>query len=120
MTDKTYRILNQRGFRLVHRGVIPVKGKGQLQTYFLEGRGERKAPPFQGLRCVPHKILLYFRATTAPWLEVSPDYILLGSAPVSLLPLALGNLSKVQDRLPHVFVLSGVYYHRPYRVIQKE
>ena len=34
------------------------------------------------------KIILYFRATTAPWLEGSLDYILLGSQLLTLLSLA--------------------------------
>jgi len=32
-------ILKPKGFSLSCRGLIPVKGKGEMLTYFLDGRG---------------------------------------------------------------------------------
>jgi len=41
VTDSTATILREHGFDLEERGKIPVKGKGLLTTYFLNGRGNR-------------------------------------------------------------------------------
>jgi len=41
VTDSTATILRDHGFDLEERGKIPVKGKGLLTTYFLNGRGNR-------------------------------------------------------------------------------
>ena len=32
-----YKLLSEKGFELVERGLIKVKGKGEMKTYFLEG-----------------------------------------------------------------------------------
>ena len=37
MTEKTANVLKNNGFTVVERGLIKVKGKGELMTYFLEG-----------------------------------------------------------------------------------
>lgn len=36
--DVIFQILNFRGFRLQYRGKISVKGKGEMDTYFVIGR----------------------------------------------------------------------------------
>lgn len=41
-TDRVYEALRDR-YRFEERGAIPVKGKGELCTYFLLGRIERPA-----------------------------------------------------------------------------
>ena len=38
VTQDTYRLLSPRGFKFKYRGLIPVKGKGDLTTYFLLGK----------------------------------------------------------------------------------
>lgn len=39
MTDETYKILLLYGYQFEQRGLVNVKGKGQLMTYYLIGRG---------------------------------------------------------------------------------
>lgn len=36
VTEPTANILSEKGFHVTKRGLIPVKGKGELLTYFLE------------------------------------------------------------------------------------
>lgn len=43
-SDSTYRHLVGKGFRFQERGVIPVKGKGEMKTWLLVGREEAQAP----------------------------------------------------------------------------
>lgn len=38
VTEQTYEILKDRGFKFIYRGPVKVKGKGQLVTYYLTGR----------------------------------------------------------------------------------
>lgn len=38
VTKEVYKILVKRNYRLACRGNIPVKGKGEMTTYFLLGR----------------------------------------------------------------------------------
>lgn len=42
MTEQTYEILKDKGFNFIYRGPVKVKGKGQLVTYYLTGREEKK------------------------------------------------------------------------------
>ena len=39
VTQEIEQILKPRGFNLSCRGYIPVKGKGEMLTYFLDGKG---------------------------------------------------------------------------------
>ena len=39
VTTDIEQILRPKGFALTCRGLIPVKGKGEMVTYFLDGRG---------------------------------------------------------------------------------
>jgi hypothetical protein len=39
VTEETYRILKAFGYQFEQRGLVNVKGKGQLMTYYLTGRG---------------------------------------------------------------------------------
>lgn len=39
MTTDTHRILRLYGYQFEQRGLVNVKGKGQLMTYYLIGRG---------------------------------------------------------------------------------
>lgn len=39
VTQETEQILKPKGFNLSCRGFIPVKGKGEMLTYFLDGKG---------------------------------------------------------------------------------
>jgi len=39
VTEETYRILKVFGYQFEQRGLVNVKGKGQLMTYYLTGRG---------------------------------------------------------------------------------
>ncbi|XP_069939523.1 adenylate cyclase type 8-like [Cherax quadricarinatus] len=43
---ETAQILNFRGFRLQYRGKISVKGKGEMDTYFVLGRKASRQMPF--------------------------------------------------------------------------
>ncbi|KAG7160379.1 Adenylate cyclase type 8-like, partial [Homarus americanus] len=43
---ETAQILNFRGFRLQYRGKISVKGKGEMDTYFVLGRKSSRQTPF--------------------------------------------------------------------------
>lgn len=40
-----YQILSSRGYPLTCRGTIQVKGKGTMETYFLEGRCKKITQP---------------------------------------------------------------------------
>ncbi|KAG5885373.1 Adenylyl cyclase 78C [Gonioctena quinquepunctata] len=44
---ETAQILGMRGYELKKRGVIDVKGKGKMETYFVIGRQLKKPPSFQ-------------------------------------------------------------------------
>ena len=39
VTQDIEQILKPKGFQLTCRGLIPVKGKGEMLTYFLDGKG---------------------------------------------------------------------------------
>jgi len=39
VTQEIEQILKPKGFQLSCRGLIPVKGKGEMLTYFLDGQG---------------------------------------------------------------------------------
>ncbi len=39
MTAENHRILRLYGYQFEQRGMVNVKGKGQLMTYYLVGRG---------------------------------------------------------------------------------
>lgn len=50
VTEEVYNILRNRGYALRRRGMVEVKGKGNMLTYFLDGlgsceEGEASAPP---------------------------------------------------------------------------
>lgn len=42
VTQDIEQILTPKGFSLSCRGLIPVKGKGEMLTYLLDGRGSNK------------------------------------------------------------------------------
>nr|XP_023015323.1 adenylate cyclase type 8-like [Leptinotarsa decemlineata] len=44
---ETAQILGMRGYELKKRGIIDVKGKGQMETYFVIGRQIKRPPSFQ-------------------------------------------------------------------------
>ena len=39
VTQDVEQLLKPKGFKLSCRGFIPVKGKGEMLTYFLDGKG---------------------------------------------------------------------------------
>jgi len=47
VTEETCNILQHFGFKFEQRGLVAVKGKGQLMTYYLVGKGLQpsQAPP---------------------------------------------------------------------------
>jgi adenylate cyclase 3 len=47
VTEETCTILQHFGFKFEQRGLVAVKGKGQLMTYYLVGKGLQpsQAPP---------------------------------------------------------------------------
>ena len=45
MTQEIANILKPKGYALTCRGTIPVKGKGEMVTYFLEGQVRQKVSP---------------------------------------------------------------------------
>lgn len=47
MTEDVHRLIADR-YRFVCRGQVTVKGKGQMLTYFLEGRGLQDGTSLQG------------------------------------------------------------------------
>ena len=40
IVDKTYEILKDKGYTFVYRGLVKVKGKGTLTTYYITGKLE--------------------------------------------------------------------------------
>lgn len=44
VTKEVYQILVARGYPLTCRGTIEVKGKGNMETYFLDGRNRKIDP----------------------------------------------------------------------------
>lgn len=49
VTEETARALQSLGYTCYSRGIIKVKGKGQLCTYFLNTDLTRAGPPSAGL-----------------------------------------------------------------------
>lgn len=45
MTKEVYQILSARGYPLTCRGTIEVKGKGNMETYFLDGYRKKTYSP---------------------------------------------------------------------------
>lgn len=43
----TLQILGVRGYELKKRGIVDVKGKGLMETYFVIGRQVKRPPSFQ-------------------------------------------------------------------------
>ena len=44
---KVHQLLGVRGYEIKKRGSIEVKGKGQMETYFVMGRQQGRPPSFQ-------------------------------------------------------------------------
>jgi hypothetical protein len=44
VTEETCQILQLYGYTFEQRGLVAVKGKGQLMTYYLQGRSEKPPP----------------------------------------------------------------------------
>ncbi|CAH2002892.1 unnamed protein product [Acanthoscelides obtectus] len=45
VTQETMEILNHFGYQFEQRGMVTVKGKGQLMTYYLVGKATKTTPP---------------------------------------------------------------------------
>nr|CAH7755999.1 unnamed protein product [Callosobruchus chinensis] len=45
VTQETMEILKHFGYQFEQRGMVTVKGKGQLMTYYLAGKGPKTTPP---------------------------------------------------------------------------
>ncbi|KAH8292802.1 hypothetical protein KR054_006894 [Drosophila jambulina] len=45
VTEETCNILQQFGYTFLQRGLVAVKGKGQLMTYYLQGKSQPNAEP---------------------------------------------------------------------------
>lgn len=45
VTDETCQILQHFGYQFEQRGLVAVKGKGQLMTYYLLGKAGKITPP---------------------------------------------------------------------------
>lgn len=45
MTEETCEILRNFGYQFEQRGLVTVKGKGQLMTYYLLGKASKLTPP---------------------------------------------------------------------------
>ena len=45
MTEETCEILQHFGYQFEQRGLVAVKGKGQLMTYYLLGKAGKITPP---------------------------------------------------------------------------
>lgn len=45
MTEETCQILEAFGYQFEQRGLVAVKGKGQLMTYYLLGKSGKITPP---------------------------------------------------------------------------
>lgn len=45
VTEETCHILQHFGYQFEQRGLVAVKGKGQLMTYYLQGKTGKSTPP---------------------------------------------------------------------------
>ena len=45
VTEETSQILGQFGYTFEQRGLVAVKGKGQLMTYYLVGKSDHPSTP---------------------------------------------------------------------------
>lgn len=61
MTEEVYRLLSQGAYRFLCRGKVSVKGKGEMLTYFLEGRTDGNGSQTRSLNS-GRKMCLYGRA----------------------------------------------------------
>ena len=61
MTQETTRILEHFGYIFEQRGVIAVKGKGDLMTYYIIGKKPDRGPGdvVQGTTVIPHRLVLH-------------------------------------------------------------
>ncbi|XP_077577810.1 adenylate cyclase type 3 isoform X2 [Stigmatopora nigra] len=57
VVEDCYKILKEYGFRLVRRGPIFVKGKGELLTYFLKGRDKQGSFLNGSFVTLPHQVV---------------------------------------------------------------
>lgn len=53
MTEETCQILQHFGYQFEQRGLVAVKGKGQLMTYYLLGKAGKITPPTAPVSPVP-------------------------------------------------------------------
>ncbi|XP_016988235.1 adenylate cyclase type 3 isoform X1 [Drosophila rhopaloa] len=60
VTEETCNILQPFGYTFLQRGLVAVKGKGQLMTYYLQGKSTSKAEPV-----APAAVVLHGQETSA-------------------------------------------------------
>lgn len=78
VTEEVHRLLRKGTYRFVCRGKVSVKGKGEMLTYFLEGRTDRNGSQARSLNA-ERKMCAYGR----PGLQTR-----LGTGPPPMAPMA--------------------------------
>lgn len=78
VTEEVHRLLRRRAYHFSCRGKVSVKGKGEMLTYFLEGRTDGNGPQTRPLSS-ERRTCLYGRAglqtglaTGCPWVGAGP------------------------------------------------
>lgn len=79
VTEETCQILQMFGYTFEQRGLVSVKGKGQLMTYYLQGKSDK--PPTYAIQSV--QVIEETPTTTVQGPPESPNPLTLSSATAS-------------------------------------
>lgn len=85
VTEEVHQLLRRGTYRFVCRGKVSVKGKGEMLTYFLEGRTDGNGSQARSLNA-ERKMCAYGRAGLQTRLATGPP----PAAPVAGLPVRAG------------------------------
>lgn len=85
VTEEVHRLLRRGTYRFVCRGKVSVKGKGEMLTYFLEGRTDGNGSQARSLGA-ERKMCAYGRAGLQARLATGPPPV----APMAGLPVRAG------------------------------
>lgn len=81
VTEETCQILQMFGYTFEQRGLVAVKGKGQLMTYYLMGKSDK--PPTSPLNALKEKIEIGVKGSPKLQAPESPNPHTLSSATAS-------------------------------------